>query len=375
MRLAYALLLTACLAAPALADCPNLYVSQFGSSGSGASQFNSPQRCATDRAGNLYVVDTGNHRIQKFTSGGTWMATLGSLGSAAGQFNNPRGVAVDSVGNVYVMDTNNNRIQKFNSSLAWQWSAGSLGSGAGQLNGAQGIAVDPTGAFVYVAEYSNGRISRFTSAGVYSTSWTSASVSDVAVDLAGNVYATSYINNRVTKYTSAGAQVTFWGTAGSGNGQFSGPQGVAVDRYGNVYVTDSGNRRVQKFNTSGAFLAAFGSSGTGTGQFSDIFGIAVDTTGVVWVPDPAANHVNKWGAVPIKVTLSSSANPTTHGQAYNLVARTAPTGATGQVDFRIGAALDGSAPLISGAATLTRRDACHLARGLLQWLREDGADR
>ena len=48
-----------------------------------------------------------NHRIQKFSSDGTFLATWGSYGSGNGQFYYPGGVAVDGSGNVYVADTGN----------------------------------------------------------------------------------------------------------------------------------------------------------------------------------------------------------------------------------------------------------------------------
>jgi DNA-binding beta-propeller fold protein YncE len=56
-----------------------------------------------------------NHRIQVFTSSGAYLTQWGSLGSGAGQFNEALGVAVDGSGNVYVVDTLNDRIQVFGS--------------------------------------------------------------------------------------------------------------------------------------------------------------------------------------------------------------------------------------------------------------------
>ncbi|MBK7368238.1 MAG: Ig-like domain repeat protein [Candidatus Eisenbacteria bacterium] len=352
MRRLLALLSFLLFATVAHAQCPNLYAGGFGTPGTGVGEFNSPQRITTDRSCNRYVVDTGNHRIQKFAASGAWVASFGTLGSAFGQFNNPRGAAVDSLGNIYVVDTNNNRIQKFNSAFVWQWSTGTLGAGAGQLNGAQGIAVDPTGTYLYVAEYTNNRISKFTTGGLYVSSWASTSVTDVAVDVAGNVYATSFTLNRVTKYGSTGTVLTFWGSAGTGNGQLSQPQGVAVDRYGNVFVADAGNKRVERFSTTGTFGATFGSSGTGTGQFSDLFGLAVDTTGTILVPDPAANRVSNWAAVPVSIKLSSTPNPVVHGVEWTLDARVAPSSSKGNVHFRIGQTVDGTAAIASGVATV-----------------------
>src|SRR5436309_2955805 len=92
---------------------PPVYLTQWGSFGSGDGQFNTPVGVATDAAGNVYVADFYNPRIQKFTSTGTYLTQWGSFGSGNGQFGAPVGVATDAAGNVFVADTENNRIQKF----------------------------------------------------------------------------------------------------------------------------------------------------------------------------------------------------------------------------------------------------------------------
>ncbi len=72
--------------------------------GTGDNQFDSPQDIAVDSSNNVYVVDTSNNRVQKFTSTGTFITKWGTSGSGDGQFNGPQGIAVDSSGTVYVAD-------------------------------------------------------------------------------------------------------------------------------------------------------------------------------------------------------------------------------------------------------------------------------
>jgi DNA-binding beta-propeller fold protein YncE len=68
---------------------------------------------ATDDAGDVYVSDITNNRIQKFTGSGTYLTQWGSFGAGEGQFSSPYCVATDDAGDVYVADYSNSRVQKF----------------------------------------------------------------------------------------------------------------------------------------------------------------------------------------------------------------------------------------------------------------------
>ncbi|KAF6032481.1 hypothetical protein EB796_009211 [Bugula neritina] len=71
-----------------------------------------------DGKSDIYVSDSGNHCIRKFTCNGDYVGALGRLGAEEGEFNTPRGIALDRQGYVYVADEFNNRVQMFTPDLA-----------------------------------------------------------------------------------------------------------------------------------------------------------------------------------------------------------------------------------------------------------------
>jgi streptogramin lyase len=99
------------------------FLGQWGTQGAKAGQFanggtgtaGGPNGVTVDRAGNVCVADGGNSRIQVFTSAGVFISQFGSFGVNAGQFNLPGRLAFDPTGTLlYVSDINNNRVQAFN---------------------------------------------------------------------------------------------------------------------------------------------------------------------------------------------------------------------------------------------------------------------
>ena len=194
------------VAAPAAGAQEYGFVAKWGSLGSGDGQFGDPEGIATDQAGNVYVADTNNRRIQKFTSDGQFIARWGSPGTGDGQFAIPRSIVTDQAGNVYVSDAGNARIQKFTSDGQFLAKWGSAGTGDGQFRFIDGITTDQ----------------------------------------AGNVYVGDTGHHRIQKFTSDGQFIAKLGSPGTGDGQVAFPWGIATDQAGNVYVVDASDR-VQKF--------------------------------------------------------------------------------------------------------------------------------
>jgi DNA-binding beta-propeller fold protein YncE len=81
------------------------FLRAWGGEGEGDGQFRYPATVEIDLAGNVYVVDVLNARVQKFDAMGAHLLTIGELGGKAGTFYRPKGVAVDDTGNVYVSDS------------------------------------------------------------------------------------------------------------------------------------------------------------------------------------------------------------------------------------------------------------------------------
>ena len=282
------------------------YVSSLGSG-----QLYGPEGIAVDKSGNVYIVDSLNSRVMKYSSNGTYMTQIGSYGTGNGQLKYPAGVAVDSSGNVYVMDVFNYRVVKYNGSGTYITQWGSKGSGNGQFgqfyNASGAIAVD-SNANVYIADFGNNRIQKFSSSGAYLTQWGARgsgigqfyAPSGVAIDSIGNVYVSDAgpIGN-IQKFSSSGTFITQWGSAGTGNGQFGTTSGnhslgIAVDSNDNVYVTDTINCRIQKFDNGGIYITQWGSKGSANGQFTSPYSVAVDSNDNVYVTDVSKNIVQKF---------------------------------------------------------------------------------
>ncbi|MFH1711179.1 MAG: NHL repeat-containing protein [Nanoarchaeota archaeon] len=89
-------------------------LSEIGSFGTGEGEFKFPLGIDTDELGNLYVADSGNHRIQKFDKNGTFNLSFGDFGKGHGQFMYPYSLSVDNVYNlIYVADPYNKNFQIF----------------------------------------------------------------------------------------------------------------------------------------------------------------------------------------------------------------------------------------------------------------------
>ena len=232
-----------------------------------------PSNVFVDTAGNLYVTDSGNHRVLKLaaashaqtelpftgldnpngltvdTAGNVYVtdsATAQVLKLAAGSGNqvplpftglkSPAGICLDFQGNLYVTDYATNQVVKLAAGSNQQSDVPITG-----LNEPDGVQADSTGN-VYVADGGNNRVLEWVADSGTTTALPFTGLSDpadITVDTARNIYVTNHHNNRVLKLASGSNHQTELPFTG-----LSDPTSSAVDSGGTVYVTDSNNDRV-----------------------------------------------------------------------------------------------------------------------------------
>jgi sugar lactone lactonase YvrE len=222
--------------------------------------FNQPWGIGLAPDGSVYVADTWNHRIQKFTAEGEFVTMWGSFGQGErpDAFWGPRDVAVDANGNVFITDTGNKRVVIFDGQGQSINQFGSAGMSPGQLDEPVGIVIDKD-SLVYVADTWNQRVQVFSQNedGSYSPfrswdvqAWYGQSLDNkpyLAVDDQVSVFIADPEGYRILQFTAEGESVRSWGDFGAGLETFGMPASVAWDLNGGVWVTDAANGRIMHF--------------------------------------------------------------------------------------------------------------------------------
>ena len=230
-----------------------------------------------DGEGNVWLADTGDHTVRKFTPEGRPLLSLGTPHQCAPRmggepFNQPTRVAVAANGDLYVSDGYGNaRVHVFAPDGEYRFGWGSPGDGPGQFLNPHAVAIGPGGR-VYVCDRSNRRVQVFAPDGAYEEEWTGLHLPD---DLAFGPDGCAYVaelQHRVSVWSPAGERLAGWGDEGctcpeqppippcpaerQEAGLVIGPHGIAVDSQGSVYVgdlaetyrgIDRGSRALQKF--------------------------------------------------------------------------------------------------------------------------------
>ena len=265
------------------------------------------------------VVVGGGTEFEICHAGETCKA--GAAGSGAGQFSAPEGISLDSAGDIFVVDFSNRRVEKFAPDGSFLLSFGGSGTGPGQFGAwkvGSFIATDTKGTpatsddRVYVGDV--GRIQRFDTAGAFQDECTIAgeTVTSLAVDSTGNLYATYKGKTRVRKLEYAGGGAckevaSFDLPVPSGTNP---PTAVALDAEGDVFAFglvsccggQSNVNPIFEFNSSGEVIAEFGK-----GEYDASTGLATnicpesEAPGNLYVTNASSTNafIRAYGSAPI----------------------------------------------------------------------------
>lgn len=205
-----------------------VFVAKWGVLGTEPGQFYAPVGVATDATGHVYVTDYGNERVQKFrvlsATDVRHVTSWGGAGTKIGQFSGPFGITRDPAGNIWVADTRNHRLQKFDPNGGFLGAYGTFGPGNGQFLTPSWVAFDRTGAY-YVTETNsdpqnpaapdiqNQRVQKFSATGTFLMKWGNLGESggqfrfplSIVIDPTDHAYVSDYYNTRVQKFNLAAA--------------------------------------------------------------------------------------------------------------------------------------------------------------------------
>lgn len=303
-----------------------------------------PTGVAFDRAGNLYVADSGTERVRMVLPSGSISPVTGTgLPGFAGDgatalgapSHTPTGVAVDSAGALLIAETGSHRIRKLANGII-STVAGTGGGGSGAEGGPaaetplrlpKAVCVGLAGA-LYIVDSGNhrvltvtadGRIARVAGSGVAGyandNAWAPAArlqtPSACAVDSGGNLLIADTLNHRIRRVTPGGIITTVAGTGLPGvsgdeglatAARLNAPTGVAADASGSIFISDTGNHRIRQVTPDGVIhtLAGGDQAGfAGDGALARAAlldtpgGLQLDSSGNVYFADTNNNRVRR----------------------------------------------------------------------------------
>jgi uncharacterized protein (TIGR03663 family) len=277
----------------------------IGGNGSAKGQMSGPSDVAIDSAGNLYVADTNNNRVEKYDAQGNFVAVAGGFGSDL-QLNQPWSMTVAPDGTVFVADTWNHKLVKLDKDLkkVKEWGAGGQTDAGGdpmKLFGPRDIALSPDG-HVLIVDTGNNRVIEYDSDGNFVRQFGSKGTSgdplqfnepsSLAVAANGDIFVADFWNKRIVHLdkdlkSKGEIKVDSWGSQAVTDRGY-----IALLADGRLLATDPSRGKVLAFGADGAPIATYDMPKEGSQLLARPIGIATDGTSVL-VTDSIGNVARK----------------------------------------------------------------------------------
>ena len=317
-------------------DAGTLLFSVGNGLGTGPGQFTAdPRGVAVSADGTLaFITDAGGKRVEVFnlqSSGGDYTAwtfayTIPSAASGSGQFVGPRGLTTTSDNHLVLTDEWGFNLHEMTFSptgVTGEVDTTPTAPPVPGVNSPRGVHVAANGQ-IYISDYWNQRVEYMNPNGTGAASFgfrgnvsQSGAINfawDAAIQpVTGDIFVANRENNQIAVFSPTGTPVSIFGSNGTGQYQFSFPQGITFAPDGSLLVDDSGNDRIERFTMSAddqtpTWVATYGQFGAGStspaGDLNNPTGISVAPDGTIWVADTLNNRIQSvsstgvWG-VPI----------------------------------------------------------------------------
>lgn len=231
-----------------------------------------PQAMAIDPEGTVYVVDTGNHRLAKFSASGDFVQSIGGFGWEREQFDRPMDVTAKTGLDVFVADYNNERIERYDSKLNYISSlyADETLSASLQFGFPGGVDVSRHGE-IFIVDNENNRILKLNVDGRPDLSfgdfnWGEGQLfqpAKICVSALDQIYVSDLKTNEIVVFDYYGNFITRFG-----GDSLQRPHGITVSADGDIYIADTGHHQVVVFNQQNQMVFRWGSEGSKIGAFN-----------------------------------------------------------------------------------------------------------
>ena len=263
------------------------HVLSFGQPGSSVGMLRLPYGVAVNERDEIAVTEISNHRVQVFSSNGTYLRSFGRKGDKQGELNWPAGIAFDKNKRSIVVDSNNHRVQLFNDQGEYLSQYGSEGNLDHKLRDPLGLSVDRNENII-VADKGNKVIKTFSPSGqfLYKLGEGEGFTSPChCIQYDKYLIVSETAEHCIKVFDINGNFLYKFGNKGNRDGEFNSPHFLSVNKAGHLMVCDTDNDRVQVFELSGKFITKFGKQGNGPGEFKGLTSTAVLSDGRIVVAD------------------------------------------------------------------------------------------